>query len=240
MWAEARRCVGDVRLNARVTVHDIARQLPEPAVLREHCRSLAVLEAILSPAWADRYHSFDGRWSEGEAMASMRNGSGDEYSIVFSDAGVYICGFDHESQMSPYAADGPWPGVLDEVPEVFRPYVEEPAFVDEEGMPFATACIWRQAGDDAWRTGTIEFPDEPSGDPDGSGHLFGLLVDRSPEAFQRWAEDYYEIPVDLDAVRHVFASRPLTEAVVGALNPDIGLADLAEGLAGIGCPPGRS
>ncbi|MHB9859524.1 hypothetical protein [Streptomyces sp. YIM S03343] len=219
-----------------MTVHDVARQLPEPAVLREHCRSLAVLEAILSPEWADRYHSFDARWSEGEAMASMQNGSGDEYSIVFSDAGVYMCGFDHESPMSPYVEDAPWPGVLDDVPDAFRQYVEEPAFSDE-GMPVVTACIWRTAGDNAWRTGTIEFPDEPSDDPDGSGFLFQLLVDRTPEAFQAWAEDYFEAPVDLEAVRHVLASRPLTEDVISALNPEINLANLAEDLAGIGYPP---
>ncbi|MCP2347081.1 hypothetical protein HD595_003203 [Nonomuraea roseoviolacea subsp. carminata] len=30
--------------------------------------------------------------------------------------------------MSPYGNGGPWPGVLDFVPEVFRPYVQEPAF----------------------------------------------------------------------------------------------------------------
>ncbi len=160
-------------------------------------------------------------------MASMRNGSGDEYSIVFSDAGAYVRGFDHESPMSPYAGDGPWPGVVDEVPEVFGACVEEPAFADEDGMPVVTACVWRRAGDDRWQAGTIEFPEDATEDPDGAAHLFQLLVDRSPEAFQRWAEDYCEIPVDLAAVRHVFSSRPLTEEVVRSLNSDIGMADLS-------------
>lgn len=223
-----------MRLDERVTVHHVARQLPEIAVLREHCRSLAVLEAILSPEWADRYHSFDRHWSENELMASMRNGSGDEYSIVFSPVGAYVRGFDHESPMSPYAEDGPWPGVLDEVPDIFQSYIEEPAFSDEDGVPVITACIWRETGDDVWKTGTIDFPDRGMEDPDGAGRLFHLLVDRSPEAFQQWTEDYYEVPVDLEAVRHVFSSRPLTEDVVSALNSEIVLADLAEDLAQIG------
>ncbi|MFF4631562.1 hypothetical protein [Streptomyces griseorubiginosus] len=218
-----------------MTVHDVARKLPEIAVLREHCRALAMLEAALSPEWGDRYHSFDAHWSEGEALASMRNGSGDEYSVVFSAAGVFVRGFDHESPMSPYAEDGPWPGVLDEVPEVFKACVEEPAFCDD-GMPRVTACIWREVGDDGWRTGAIDFPDGHTDDPDGADYLFQLLVDRSPEAFQEWAEDYYEVPVDLDAVRHVMSLRPLTEDVVRALNPDIGLADLADDIAQIGYP----
>ncbi|WP_424878124.1 hypothetical protein [Streptomyces sp. SLBN-8D4] len=219
-----------------MTVQDVARQLPEIAVLREHCRSMAAVEAVLSPEWAYRYHSFNDHWSEKESMASMRNGAGDEYSIVFSAAGTYIRGFDHESPMSPFAEDGPWPGVLDEVPDVFRPCVEEPAFSDEDGMPVVTACIWRETGDGAWKTGTIDFPDRATDDPDGAGYLFQLLIDRSPEAFQRWAEDYYEVPVDLEAVRHVFSSRPLTEEVVSALNSEIALAGLAEDMAEIGYP----
>ncbi|MDN3268710.1 hypothetical protein [Streptomyces sp. MA15] len=219
-----------------MTVHDVARHLPEIAVLREHCRSMAVLEAVLSPEWESRRHSFDDHWSETESMASMRSGSGDEYSIVFSAAGAYVRGFDHESPMSPYAEDGPWPGVLDEVPEVFRVYVEEPAFSDEDGMPVVTACTWRETVDDRWRAGTIDFPDTATEDPDGAGYLFQLLVDHTPEAFQRWAEDYYEVPVDLEAVRHVFSSRPLTEEVVRALNSEIVMADLSEDIAEIGYP----
>jgi hypothetical protein len=197
---------------------------------------MAVLEAVLSPEWESRRHSFDDHWSETESVASMRSGSGDEYSIVFSAAGAYGRGFDHESPMSPYAEDGPWPGVLDEVPEVFRPYLEEPAFSDEDAMPIVTACMWRETAEDCWKAGTIDFPEATTEDPDGSGYLFQLLVDRSPEAFQRWAEDYYEVPVDLEAVRHVFSSRPLTEEVVRALNPKIVLADLSEDIAEIGYP----
>jgi hypothetical protein len=225
-------------LDRGVTVHDIARQLPETAVLRAHCRSLAMLEAVLSADWASRSHSFDAHWSETESTASMRNGSGDEYSIVFPAAGAYIRGFAHESPMSPYVEDGPWPGVLAEVPEVFRPYVEEPAFSDEDGMPVVTACLWREAADDGWKTGTIEFPEETTGDPDGAGYLFRLLVNRSAEAIQRWAEDYYETPVDVEAVHHVFSSRPLTEGVVKALNPEATLAGLTGDIAEIGYPPG--
>lgn len=190
---------------------------------------MAVLEAILSPDWESRYHSFDADWSPGEEMASMRNGSGDEYSIVFSAAGAYIRGFDHEAVMSPYGNDGPWPGVLDSVPEVFRHCVAEPAFCDEDGMPVVTACLWRESGDDRWRVGEIGYPDGAS-DPDGATHLFARLIDLSPEAFRRFAEDYYEAPVDLDAVRHVYALCPLTQAVVTALNADLTMQDLADDL----------
>jgi hypothetical protein len=197
---------------------------------------MAMLEAVLSPEWADRYYSFDAHWSESESMASMRNGSGDEYSIVFSAAGAYIRGFAHESPMSPYAEDRPWPGVLDDVPEVFRACVKEPAFSDEDGMPVITACIWRELGDDGWKTGTTDFLEEATEDPDGAEYLFPLLVDRSAEAFQRWAEEYYEVPVNVQAVRHVLSSRPLTKGMVSALNPEVTLTDLAGEITKIGYP----
>ncbi len=219
-----------------MTVHDLARVLPAVPDLREHCRALAILDAILSPQWECRYYSFNSAWAVGEEMASMRNGSGDEYSIVFSPAGAYIRGFDHESPMSPYGNDGePWPGVLDDVPPAFHPYVEEPAFSDENDVPAVTACLWRADGADRWHHGSIDFPDGRP-DPDGTTHLFELLADRSPEAFHRHAEEYYETSVDLAAVRAIYALRPLTQQLVTALNPELTLADLAEDLAETGYP----
>ncbi|MGW6914333.1 hypothetical protein ACWGB8_10995 [Kitasatospora sp. NPDC054939] len=198
-----------------------------------------MLDAILSPDWTDRYYSFDSAWAEGEETASMRNGSGDEYSIVFSAAGAYVRGFDHESPMSPYGSDGePWPGVVDDVPEVFRAYVTEPAFTDEDEVPVVTACLWREAADDGWRHGVIEFP-AGEGDPDGATNLFALLVDPTPEAYRRFAEDYYEVSVDIDAVRRVYALEPLDEDLVSSLNEDVTLADLADDLAEIGYPQPR-
>jgi hypothetical protein len=231
-----RPVVSGVRFHVRVTVIDVARALPEIPDLRDHCRSLAMLEAILSSARDDRVHCFDAHWSEGEETASMCDGSGDEYSIVFSAAGAYVRGFAHESPMSPYAGNGPWPGVLDDVPAVFRPCVEEPAFSDEEGMPLVTACLWRGAGEAAWRTGSIGFPVAAEGDPDGAGRLFRLLVDRSPEAFRDFAEDYYQTPVSLAAVRHGYRLEPLTDAVVGALSPGTAVDRLAVDIAAIGYP----
>ncbi|WP_231591375.1 hypothetical protein [Saccharothrix sp. ST-888] len=194
---------------------------------------MAMLEAVLNPS-GERYYFFSASWSKTEEIASMRNGSGDEFDIVFSPAGSYVRGFDHESPMSPYGNDGPWPGVIDSVPEVFRGCVEEPAFTDD-GMPMVTACLWRETGDDQWRAGEIDFP-EGHADPDGSGWLFQLLIDPTPEAFQRFAEDYYETEVDIDVVRHVYAGRPLSHGVVSALNAGVSLPEVADVAAQIGYP----
>lgn len=220
-----------------MSVSDLARRLPGIDELRDRSRAMAMVEAVLSPERDLRHHAFDVDWGEGAQLASRDNGSGDGYSIVFSAAGAYLCGFDHESPMSPYATDDGevWPGLLDDVPEVFQRHVVEPAFCDEAGTPAVTVCLWREAGDARWRHGTFDHPD---GDTraDGASYLFGLLTDVTPAAFVDFATDYYERVVDLDAVRHVFALRPLDEAVVTALNPEVVLADLAEDIRRIGYP----
>lgn len=221
-----------------MTAHETARLLPAVPDLRDRCRAMAMLEAILSPEWADRYHSYDRAWAPGAELASMRDGSGDEYSIVFADGSAFIRGFAHESPMSPYGNDGPWPGVLNAVPEPLRRWVTEPAFTDEDGMPVVTACLWRGPSDDGWRTGDIDYPDGP--DPDGANGLFRLLTAPAPaatEAFRDFAEDYYGEPLDAAALRHVYALRPLTGEVVAALNSELTLTDVAEDAQSAGYPP---
>jgi hypothetical protein len=61
-------------------------------------------------------------------------------------------------------------------------------------------------------------------------------LDGRPETYQEWAEGYYEQPIDSDAVRHVYELRPLTQAVVAALNPEVSLDALAEDIQEIGYP----
>jgi hypothetical protein len=222
-----------------MTAHDVARALPDVPVLWETCRSLAMLEAILCPDWEQRQYSFDSRWAPGEELASMRNGSGDSYSIVFSAAGAFIRGFDHESPMSPFGErtkhgpDGLWPGLIDSVPEVFADCVAEPAFSADDVLE-ATVCLWRQEKDDHWQLGDVDLPD--GDDPDGASRLFALLVDGSPEGYQRFAEQLHERPLDVSAIRRVFALEPLTDDLIHRLNETLSLTDLEEDLDEIGYP----
>jgi hypothetical protein len=67
--------------------------LPAIGVVRRWSQSLAVLDAIMSTEWEYRYFSFDAEFGRRQALASMRSGSGDEYSITFTDDGAFLCGF---------------------------------------------------------------------------------------------------------------------------------------------------
>ncbi|MGI5505408.1 hypothetical protein [Lentzea sp. CA-135723] len=188
-----------------MTAYDVARKLPDIPKLRALCRALAAMDALLDPDEDYRYHLYDAEWAPGQETASMQDGSGNEYSITFTSAGAYVRGFDHESKMSPYGNDRDhrWPGVVDSVPDVFRTCVQEPAFCGDDDLPRATVCLWREHGDTVWRHGDIEFPG--NGHDDGADWMFALLTDGTPEAYQKWAQDYYEEPVDLAVVQRVFA-----------------------------------
>ncbi|RPK88536.1 hypothetical protein EES47_13995 [Streptomyces sp. ADI98-12] len=59
---------------------------------------------------------------------------------------------------------------------------------------------------------------------DGSGHLFRLITDRSPEAVQAHFEEDYGRPLPLDTVRHVLAGHLLTPEAARSLNP-VALSD---------------
>jgi hypothetical protein len=202
--------------------------LPDIAALRRLTQSLAMLDAILCPEWEGRYYSFNSHWAQGEMMASMRDGQGDEWFLLFCQAGAVMKGFAHEAPM----ADGPpWAGVLSAVPPVFGRFLTEPAF----SLQDATFCLWRTASDQRWHTGEVLYP--PGLDPDGSADLLSIL-DGRPLTYQRWAEENYEVGVNIASVEHIYRQRPLTADVVATLSTGVTLDDLADDIAEIGYPSG--
>ena len=204
-------------------------ELPNIDELKRTSQSLAMLDAIVMPDWEYRYYSFDANWSEYEMLASMRNGSGDSFFIVFNTAGAIIKGFAHESKMAAYSDETGqiWPGVLDHVPAEFEAVLTDPALVPEE----TTFCIWRKYGEPRWQTGKIEFPEGE--DPDGSAEILSIL-DGKPETYASWATEYYERPIPLDAVKDLYAHKLLTQQLVSRLNKDRLLDDLEGDLDEVG------
>lgn len=64
----------------------MARTLPPPETLERICRGLATLDAIVCEDWESRFFSFNSKWhvKARERMASMRNGEGDEWFLLFA------------------------------------------------------------------------------------------------------------------------------------------------------------
>ena len=207
-------------------------QMPQVPQLKRLWHSLAMLDAILEPQWELRYHSFDALWAKGQQTAWMRDGSGDNYVILFDvDGRTFLKGFAHKCAMSPYRCDPPtlWPGVMDDLPDNFAEFRSEPAFAIAD----ATFCLWHASEEDAWQRGAIEFPDEK--DPDGSGDLLAIL-DGEPETYHQWAQGYYERELNLSAIERVYRHHPLTDELIFSLNEEADSADVAEEATTIGYP----
>jgi hypothetical protein len=200
--------------------------LPDIRSFRRLTRSLATLDAIMSPEWESRYYSFDSHWGNGAMMASMRNGSGDHWFALITSLGVALHGRAHESPA--FRPGSPWPGIFDSLPSEFRDdFLMEPAF-DTANSSF---CIWRRATDDRWSTGAVQLP--PGDDPDGSEELLSILAG-DPQLYVTFSAEYYERVVDVSDVAAIYRHEALTDAIAQRLNPEVGLESLAADIAEIG------
>jgi hypothetical protein len=202
--------------------------LPDIPGFRRLTRALAMLDAIMSPVWQFRYYSFTCRWAEGEMMASMRNGSGDEWFALVSPAGVALKGLAHEAPI--YEQGAPFPGIFETLPAEFRAdFLEEPAF-DAANTTF---CVWRRISDERWHCGPVKLP--AGDDPDGSAELLSILGGQ-PEQYVRFAADYYERQIAVADVAAIYAHERLTADLVRRLNPELTLDALADDVEEIGYP----
>ena len=191
--------------------------------------ALAMLDALLSPEWESRYYSFNRRWSpeSGTRMASMRNGSGDDFFILFfPDGSAALKGFAHESR----ALDGKsssLPGVFDGLPERFAAFANEPAF----SMEATTFCLWSEGG--PWQRSRVINATKIAAD--GSGELLALLAG-SPADYVAFARDYFEREVAEEAVARFYALEVLTSDLASSLHEEASLDPIAEDIDQIGYP----
>ncbi|HNX59768.1 MAG TPA: hypothetical protein PKK43_11765, partial [Spirochaetota bacterium] len=58
--------------------------------LKNISKKIALIEAVIEPEWEYRYYSYNSKWSDSEEMASMRDGSGNYYFILFSGSQCFI------------------------------------------------------------------------------------------------------------------------------------------------------
>ncbi len=207
-------------------------RLPDIETLRRLTKSLAMLDAIVCPEWEYRYYSYNSKWGDNEEMASMRDGCGDDWFLLFDKNGAALKGFAHESSL---AKDDSFPKHIQQnVPSLFASFLQEPAF----SMNKASFCIWRRYADQKWSVvsplcGGI-LPEL-----DGSADLIGIF-DGNPESYKNWATDYYEREVPLVSVEAIYAHQPLSEQLIANLNPDIPFSNAYADALEIGYPTAPS
>lgn len=86
-------------------------------------------------------------------IAKYVNGSGDDLVIAFKDDSILIKGFDHESEVSPYAQDEycTWPGMYNDAPSDLLKLLEDKSFIIED----VTFCYWRLSQTGKFQTGSV-------------------------------------------------------------------------------------
>ena len=174
--------------------------LPEPEQFIKICRALALADAILMPDWEYRYFSFNSNWDgeEKEMMASMKNGEGGEYFILFSDKGIVGKLYDvHKGSF--------FDELQSSLPLEFSDFLQEPAFDIEN----STSFIWRKSTDKNWQctpkiqeTGFLRF------------------ITGGEREYVNWAEDYYEVRIDRDLFAKLFSNLLINEELVKKANPE--------------------
>jgi hypothetical protein len=218
--------------------------IPNPTELKRICKSIATLEAIICQEWESRHYSYQKSWGKNEELCEMRNGQGDQVLILFSNVGVCINGFAHESKINGWKKSGQKQGktffkkllgskkepsakfsqeitkeLVDGLPEVFSGFIfSEP--IKSIGTTF---CIWQTVTDNEWKTGEVVLA--KNGYIDGSRDLLQLL-DGTPSSYKDWAESYYEEEFEknelkLEPIERIYNQAVLTKQLVLSINPKI-------------------
>lgn len=186
--------------------------LPPPFELERICKGLATLDAIVCEEWEFRYYSFRANWNpEKERVAFMRNGSGDDWYLLFSSGLAFLKSFWHEHRRESAAR------VFADLPAALAPQLKEPAFQVELVTfgGFHDGESWTLRGDAAPMREELE---RLSGDP---------------RAYREFAAEYFERDLPLESIEHVLAGAPLDASVLKALGSERSLLELEGDLAEI-------
>ncbi|HEU0033915.1 MAG TPA: hypothetical protein VFQ53_24975 [Kofleriaceae bacterium] len=189
--------------------------LPAPTQLGPIARGIATLDALLCAELEHRYYSFDRHWGDGARKASMRDGSGDEWFLVFTGPRAFLKGLAHDYPR----------GDVDAI------YAGLPTALDAQRTEPAFSMAWTNYGgwyDDGW---TLRcHPDAMRAAVERLAILAG-----APETYREYAAEYFERDVPLDVIAHVYAGGPLDDRIVARVS-DRTLAELADDLDEIGYP----
>lgn len=190
-----------------------AASLPSPKELERVCKGLAALDAMLMEDWESRYYSFNHAWNKKskQRMASMRNGSGDDWFIVFEPGGVFVKAFWHEYPREDVAK------LYAGLPSKLLPHLEEGAFSMED-VTFG-----------GWHDGTTWTL---SGNAKPMREELEMLTG-DPAAYRKYVADYLELDVPVDAIAHVLAGHKLDARLVNRITTERTLAELKGDLAEI-------
>jgi hypothetical protein len=202
--------------------------LPNLSTIQRRARALAMIEAIVCPEWSDRYYSYNCKWAPDLEMSSMRNGSGDDWFLLFGPFGAGIKGLAHESSI---AGDSELLlAARTSIPESFQSFLTEPAF----SWDWMSFCYWRGKSEESWNR--VVHPDPGKREVDDGSEEFLALLHQPARAYVEFAEWYYEVSVPEESVEALYRCTALTNSLVQSINPELSLSSVASDAMEIGYP----
>lgn len=112
------------------------------------------------------------------------------------------------------------------LPPELSAIASEPAFHWDS----TSFCYWRLPDDSAWKEAPEQFLMET-----GASEFLEILVNPI-EGYRQFASDYFERDIYPTVIVDIFSHRPITAEIVAALNSEIGIDDIRDGLDEIGYP----
>lgn len=206
--------------------------LPDITALVRRTQALAALDLILSPEWESRYYSFNTAWAPGQQMASMRDGCGGEWWLLFhADGWAALKGLEPDSEAWAEGGVELSAALRSAIPSICAEFADEPAFRwDETGFAYfrLPGAAWVRANEQT------RFAKLATGEIELLQHL-----GQPAEAYVTYARDYYETEVPLELVQAIYRHDAITAEMIATLNAETTLAEIEAELYGeIGYPRG--
>lgn len=200
-------------------VDKIYKQTPSPESLREVLQIQSAMDIIMQDeedSWL-RLVNFYKNYNSGIDVVKFDNGAGDTMCVVFSEDGVIIKGFDHESILSPYDNEEEKiaKGIYDFVPNELMELLKDESMEKDD----VTFCIWRSKKDSDWQKGNIDVPEGYEDGDDGEEFLLGYIFE-NPEEWLEWGKDYYEMDFSIEDIREIYEHKNITKEIVQKINPE--------------------
>lgn len=191
--------------------------------LKNYLKAMAILDMIMVSKEDDWLRLVNFYKTDTEYGYILDNGSGDKFRVSFVANGAIIIGFDHENELNQFAADE-WDSSFIEytyanVPEEFNQLL----FGEEKNE--TTFCMWSTDGTN-WMQNEVE------GNDGGKEYLLGYIC-KNAENWCEWAEEYYDIAVDLELVQKVYQGEIPEKEEIIKLNPECNVEEVLDEIEGL-------
>lgn len=188
--------------------------------IEQSMRAATLLDMIMTPP-EDEWLRVVNAGRDGKLLWFIyNNGSGDRMWVYLQGENAVIKGFDHENELSPFAAEKRDEEQLYERWSIGMPQGLYKLFTDEE-LEETTFCLWTTDGGKTWQDNAL--PDNDGGRDWLTGFIFP-----DAEKLRDWADSYYDATLPAGLLAKLFERGELSAEEMLILRPECEPAGILE------------